>query len=259
VNPWQLAQQIKHELGLVRWGVGAKDLVFGTSVYIYAGAPNPEDRPPAFPFALVAVGSGTPDADAPDLIEQQFSVATAVEVAGDPLGELAVIGSSRADLGKSAGAGSAEVAERVRVTLQALTTYDGASIIVTGSGIGGATALGEGRAVAFDEYTVTALCTSAAGYAAPQNLKAAGDTWSWAGSWCSERFDFLRYTLGYKSGATPATGIADLDAILYTGTDTETAVLPVPGRVHHIFASYSSRGSVVEGSSAVELGSFLIL
>jgi len=259
VNPWQLAQQIKYELGLVKWSGGSKGFVFGTSVYVYAGAPNAEDRPPAFPFALVAVGSGTPDADDPDLIEQQFSIATAVEVAGDPLGELAVIGSSRADLGKSAGAGSAEVAERVRATWQALTTYDGASIAVSGSGISGSAALGEGRAVAFDEYTITALCTSAPSYTAPQTLKVAGDTWSWSGPWCSARFDFVSYTLGFKLGTTPATDAADLDGVVYTGTNTETVAAPVSGRVYHIFANYASRGTAVEGSSPVELGSFLAL
>lgn len=260
MNPWQLAQQIKHELTLAKWPSGSRGLVFGTSVYVYAGAPNAEDRPPAFPFALIAVDSGTPDADDPGLIEQQFSIATAVEVAGDPLGEFAVIGSSRADLGKSGGAGSAEVAVRVRETLQALTAYDGASIIVSGSGVGGSTLLGsEGRALAFDEYTVTALCTSAPLYAAPQTLKVAGDTWSWSGSWCSARFDFASYTLGFKIGTTPATGAADLDGITYTGTDTETVAAAVSGRVYHIFANYVSRGTTVEGSSPVEVGAFLVL
>ena len=258
MNAWQQAQQIKHELGLVAWEAGSQELVFGTAVYVYAGAPSADDRPPGFPFALVAIGAGTPDPDDPDLIEQQFSVATAQETAGDPLGEFAVIGSSRADMGKSAGAGSAEIAERVRATLQALTSYDGAATIVSGSGVSGAQQIGDGRAIAFDEFTVTALCTSAPRYTAPTRLRVLGDVWSWVGSRCSARYDFLSFVLGYKTGTEPATGVDDLDGIIYSGTNIETNAPPVTGRVYHIFARYSSRGSgVIEGDSAVDLGSYL--
>ena len=259
MNAWQMVQQIKHELQLVTWQKGSQGLVFGTAVYAYAGAPSADDRPPGFPFALAAIGAGTPDADDPDLIEQQFSVATAVETAGDPLGEFAVIGSSRADMGKSAGAGSAEVAERVRSALQALTTYDGASIIVSGSGVSGAQQIGDGRAIAFDEFTVTALCTSAPHYTAPQRLEVAGEVWSWGGARCSNRYDFVDFTLGYKNGSDLATGIGDLDGIIYQGTNLETAVPPVSGRVYHIFARYSSRSGSIEGESEIERGSYLVL
>ena len=88
MNSWQLAQQIRHELQLVSWEQGSADLVFGSrGVLVYAGALSEEQHPPGFPFALVTVGSGSPDPDDPDLIEQQFGIIAAVQVVGDPMGQ----------------------------------------------------------------------------------------------------------------------------------------------------------------------------
>ena len=261
MNPWQLAQQIKHELGQVTWPGGSGEVVFGSrSVLVYAGALAEDEHPPGFPFAFVTIGAGTPDPDDPDVIEQQFSVATAVEVAGDPLGEHAVIGGARADIGRSQGAGIAEVAERVRSTLQTLTAADGASAVVTGSGIGAPAVLGRGKQLAFDEYTVSALCTSAARYTAPQELQVAGDTWSWRGEWCVPRFDFVSFTLGYVAGASAVATVAELDGIVYTGTADETAAAPVAGRTYQVFAGYNGHGgATVDTYSDAVVGSFIVV
>ena len=42
MNPWQLAQQIKHKLELVAWPTAAAEAVFGThgSVAVFAGLPT---------------------------------------------------------------------------------------------------------------------------------------------------------------------------------------------------------------------------
>ena len=65
ITPWQMAQQIKHELAQVAWPGGARDVVFGSrGVFVYAGAPpSDEEHPPGFPFALVTIGGGSPDDD----------------------------------------------------------------------------------------------------------------------------------------------------------------------------------------------------
>lgn len=262
MNPWQLAQQIKHELEQVAWTRGAKAVVFGTrGVFVYAGAQPTEDQhPPGFPFALVTIGSGAPDDDEPGLMLQTFSVVAAQEVAGDPMGEHAVIGSSRANYGKSAGAGIAEISERVRSAIQKLTAYDGAAVVVSGSGTGATQTLGKGRQVALEEFSVSALCTSAPRFTAPQELRLQGDTFSWVGEWCSPRFDFLQFTLGFVDGTTPVATAAELDSVIYEGPEIEYSATPIAGRVYQVFADYNGHGgSTPIDSSTSELGSYIIV
>jgi len=265
MNPWQMAQQLKKELQTVTWPSGSGEVVFGPrSVFVYAGAPPSEDQhPPGFPFALITIGGGTPDPDDPGVIEQTFTIAIAQNVVGDPLGENAVIGGSRADFGKSAGAGIAEVSERVRSAVQAMTAHDGAAVVVTGSGVGAPATMGQGRHIALDEFTVTALCTSQPRYAAPQELHLVGQTWSWEGDWCTPRFDFVQFRLGYVEGSTPATSPGGLDGIIYTGSNTEYPAAAAPGRVYQVFADYNGHGSaslsVVAASSDAEVGSYVLV
>lgn len=262
MNPGQLAQQIKHTLAQLTWPGGSGDVVFGSrSVYVYAGLPpTAAQTPPQFPFALVAIDSGTPDENDPELLLQTFSVATVVEVVGDPMGEFAVIGGSRKDIGRSAGAGIVEVGERVRSAISKLTGADGAPLVVSASGIAAPSPLGGGRHIVADEFSVQALCTSEAGYDAPQRLAVSGDDWTWAGTWCEERYDFLQYRMGWVAGSTPAASAADLDAVIYSGADAFTTAGPQTGRVYHVFADYARRGSTeVAATSPVVRGTYLTL
>ncbi len=252
MNPWQLSQQIKQVLGAVTWPLGSGDVVFGTrGVFVFAGsAPDQDDMPPAFPFAAVTIDTGSSDADEPGLLDQQFSVVVAVEVAGDPLGEHAVIGSSRVDVGRSAGAGVAEVSERARAALRSLTGADGASVVVSMHGAAAPATIGTGRQIAFEQLTVAALCTSDPYFAPPEQMKRSGGILSWVGDQCSARWDFLQYRVGYISGTTPAATPGDVEAIIYTGAAEETSTSIVSGRVYSVFADYSPRtdGSVAASS-----------
>ena len=69
MNPWQMAQQIKHKLTTVAWTVGATDVVFGTrGVHVFAGRPTEEQIPAGFPWALVGIDGGNADPDHPEFI-----------------------------------------------------------------------------------------------------------------------------------------------------------------------------------------------
>ena len=256
MNPWQLAQQLKHELQQVAWPSGG--VVFGDgAVFVYAGAaPSDEELPSALPVAFVTIDAGEADPDDPALLAQGFTIATVVEVAGDPLGEHAIIGGARPDAGSSAGAGVAEVSERVRSVLQKLTGYDGAPLQVSASGTGAPATIGRGRHLAFDELRLAALCTSQPHYTAPQQLRHATGAWTWDGTSCSRRFDFARFVLGYVTGADPVATVADLDAIVYQGTASTFTAAATSGRVYHVFAVYDARGNGVEAGSDAERGSY---
>lgn len=259
MNPWQLAQQLKHELATVAWEDGSAQVVFGPrSVNVYAGRPSDDELPVAFPFAMVTIDAGIPDADEPSLIRQTFSVVIAVETAGDPLGEFAVIGSARADLGKSAGAGIGEVSERVRSAIQKLSAFDGASILASGSGASALETLGRGRQVAIESYALEALCTSQVFYASPQQVRqASAAVLRWRGDHCSPRFDFLRYRVGWVTGQDPAASPDDA-TIVYTGTATECATTIVGNRTYSVWADYDPRdtGNVAATSESI-VGSYV--
>lgn len=258
MNPFQLSQQLKFLLQTVTWADGSEEVVFGQhGVAVFAGAVQEDNMPPGFPFALITIDNGTPDPDEPSLIKQGFSIAVAVEVAGDPLGEHAVIGSSRADIGKSAGAGLAEVAERVRFATQKLAVIDGASVVVSASGVSAPQPLGRGRHMVMESYALEAWCTSQPVFIAPQQVQRSGGTLRWSGKSCSERFDFLQYRVAWKLGPNPPATPAD-GTIVYTGTATECAVTFAGNRTYAVFADYDPRGtgSPAASSSAV-VGSYV--
>jgi hypothetical protein len=260
MNPWQMVQQIKHKLQTVVWPSGAGDEVFGTSgVFATSGTPSSEQIPGAFPSALVTLGGGLPDVDDPDLIVQSISVTAMVSVVGDSMGENAILGSSVADLGKSAGKGLSEVSERVRFALQDLTSADGAKILLTGTDIGSPSALGNAHFV-YEDFRLTALCTSQLSYAAPQQIAHDSGTWSWEGTHCSNRFDFKQYRLVRKSGSTPSTSPSD-GVLLYTGEDAAAVRGSSSGNAYTVFADYSSRkqSGVIEDSSPVDVGSYKVV
>jgi len=251
MNPWQLAQQLRHVLARVAWEDGSGAVVFGQQgVIVTAGPVSDEALPGGFPFAIVTVDSGSPDPDDPSLLLQSFSIVAAVQVFGDNMGEFAVIGGARADLGKSTGAGILEVGERVRSAVQSMTGADGAALVVSATGTAAPTPIGQGRHIVTEEFRVTALCTSQPVYTAPQELTRGGSTWRWNGDQCAARFDFLRFRLGYITGSDPADTPGDLTAVAYTGTGTEAAASTSAGRVYQVFADYHPRGTgAVEYSS----------
>lgn len=258
MNPWQLAQQLRHLLATVRWPAGSQAVVFGErSVLVVAGTPGEDSIPPGFPFALISVGGGEPDPDEPSLLVQAFSVMVVTEAVGDPMGEHAMIGAARPDAGKSAGAGLLEVAERARSAVQKLTGFDGASIVLSASGIEEPLTLGRGRHVAMQRFSCSALCTSQPYYAAPQQMSRTAGILRWRGDHCEERFDFARYRVGWVAGTTPADTPAGT-TIVYTGTAHECALTITPGRVYQVFADYSPRGSATPtNSSDAQVGSWV--
>ena len=257
MNGGQLAQQIKFELEKVVWNVPSGTTVFGgDGVRVTSGEPTQEQLPSAFPFAIVVLGDGSPDEWDDDLIEQTVTVMCVVAVAGDPMGEHAVIGGSTGDLTKSHARGSHEVAERARSAVRGLTVMTGAQITVTGVASSSPKNL-NGLQCVVEEFTVSAICTSDMHYAAPQEIKLAGSNWTWAGAThCRGRFDFVEYDLVYKAGASPPSSPADgTSAGKVSGTEA-ISVSALASKTYCIFAVYNARkNGLVEGASDPIVGS----
>ena len=259
MNPYQMAQQIKHRLQTITWPGGSTDVVFGArGVAVFAGLPTEEQIPVGFPWALVGIEGGEPDDEDETILNQRFNLVWAANVGGDPLGEHALIGGAVADLGKSAGRGVAELANRVRAAVGHLVAIDGAQVTVGTSSTGSPAPFGRGRHLALDEMSLEAICTAGLHYAAPQVLIRSGSVFSWSGAQCSERFDFLQYRIVEKAGsfsADPSDGTVVSTGTADTGVDVTTVI---GGRYYTVFADYNSRGgSTVEGSSDPLVGSYV--
>lgn len=258
MNPWQLAQQIQHVLKAAAWPGGSQEPVFGEQkVAVYSGPPDAATLPAGFPFALVIIGDYTPDPDEPGLIEQTFEIGVANQVEGDSLGSRAVLGGPIADLGSSMGRGSAELKAQALAAIEDLTGADGAAIVVSSQGGSGPQQLDK-RHLVFESCRLTAVCTTAPHYTAPQELRIRGNVIRWNGSQCSPRFDFLQYRVGFVAGSTPAATPDDLDTVEFTGTAIEAPISPAPGRTYSVFADYDPRGSgSAAASSSALVGSWV--
>lgn len=258
MNTTQLVQQLKAELQAVRWEESPQQLVFGPhGVVITAGtAPNFGAHPVPFPFVMLSPGTFTADENDPDLIRQQFSAVTVAEVYGDDIGEVAVIGGALGS-NQSAGAGVLELDARVAAAIGNLTGFDGAPIQVSSSS-SGAVIADEGVNVAYSETIFEAVCTRRKVYAPVQELTNSGSAWSWEGTEARSRFDFLSFTLAYKTGATPARSVTDVDGVIATGITTDaTTHTPVAGRAYSVFALYGDRGALQGASDGDLVGAYL--
>lgn len=261
MNPWEMAKQIQDVLRTMSWPGGSTEKVFGPrGVYVFAGTPTEEQVPPAFPWALIGIDTATADEDHPEVLTQDYTIVTAAEVAGDPLGSNAVIGGSVAELGKSVGRGIAEIDERVRIAVGNLLGVDGAKIKLSTASIGSPTRLGRGHHIAMASLTITAVVTSALHYAAPQLLVYAAGTWTWSGPHCSDRFDFLQYRLVSLAGASPPETPAD-GTVVYTGSTASFTASRSGSTTYSVFADYNARaGSSVDGSSSgSEVGAYVVV
>tara|TARA_R110000803_G_scaffold51337_4_gene106227 strand:- start:10527 stop:11321 length:795 start_codon:yes stop_codon:yes gene_type:complete len=262
MNEGQMAQQIRHILATATWPESPSRLVFGERmVFVVAGLPDEDELPGGFPFALVNIGGGTSDPDDPNLLEQSFDVLTVADVAGGRMGEQALVGGNKSSLGTSANRGVLELNGAVRNALKDLRGIDGAALQLSSTSAGSPVRLGRGRHLAIGESTFSGWITAAPSYTNPTRLAAAGSTWTWTGTQCSERFDFIQYRLGYVAGAVAAESPGDLDTIVYTGTNPTFSHSPVASKTYSVFADYGTRGgTAIDGSSnGRELGANKII
>lgn len=259
MNPGQLARQIRFALQNLEWSQGAR--VFGPEdLVVFAGDTPPASAiPTRMPCVLIGIGTREHDQDHPEWIQQTFQVLTLQLAFGDRFGESVVLGSNRADLANSAGAGLEEIGSKVRDGLQDLTGADGASVLITATSNTASAVMENGRHVAYERLEFQAACTSQELYAVPQNLVQNGSVWSWTGSHCSTRYDFVQFHLGYVTGSEPAAAYSDLEGIIYSGTAPTVDVAAPSGRTYSVFAEYNPRGDGARAHSRGDiLGAFRV-
>lgn len=249
MNARQMVKEIRTTLQAAAWASGAKEKVLGTSVYIRADLGD-DQAPDSVPFALLEVGTSTPDADdASGLEEQDFVMVLAQAAEGDPQGQKTVIGGGRSvDEGSSQGRGLLELQTPLLAAAGKMTGADGAALTVRASGAA-TTARIDGNAVTTRAYTLSCWCHVAETYEAPQNLTAgdnADGTSALAWTAPSARHDFVEVMVRVAAGATaPASETAG--TLVYSGKGTSFTHASGTGqKSYSIFAGYSN----VEGTES---------
>ena len=226
MNAWQVAKQIKDLLKAKAWPDGTTDKVM-PEVLVSAGVLEDKIGQLRFPFALINVGSMTPDEEEPGLQNQVFEVRLVHRVPGDAFGETALIGGARSGgQGSSEGRGLLEIEEILYDVIQGLREDTGIRLHLTTAGaVNGVELEGFGYIVS-RSYSFDGWIKSARSYPAPIafNSSVTGPTvtLTWENPYA--RYDRLSLVLRRASGstapasATSGTGVT-VGALVETVTD----------------------------------------
>lgn len=258
MNIAQQVKQVRKLIREVRWPGGEQELVVGPNVYITEGAPSEQDVPSAGHFVFVTAGAVEAHQKEPGVLTADIVVTICASVAGDPLGQAAIVGGVRTDSGRTAGRGVLEVESPIVTRLQQLCGANGTPVILSLASGTPTTQLGN-KTVAQRTWIARVLCTVEPEFDPPRNLVAsAGASGHAVLTWKNppDRFDFRRVLLVRKSGSTPPTSLTD-GSVVYTGElETYDDACGVGTFSWTIFAAYcyvENRG-VDEDLSSIETG-----
>lgn len=248
MNQWQALRQVRKRLRDRTWPSGGSK-VFNESAVVTAG-PTEEGFPVLpMPFALIRPGSGQADPDhreEPGLWVADFSVILAVAVAGDAVGEHALLGAAREAETKSAGMGLLEVEEQLYGAIRELSANDGLSIESVAESVVQATRALDLGYVAFREYGFRMRVSTSKEFPPPENLVATDAGGGFAAlSWVLHppRFDRYRVRMRRAAGSTPPANIgAGVEVTLLDDLSTGHTDNPGAGTFSYsVFGTYDDR------------------
>lgn len=224
MNVWQVSRQLAFVLRIATWDGG--EVVFG-SVAVTVRPHEDAMEQLMFPVALIRPLAADVDPEHDEemeLLQQRFAVRVMVAVAGDALGETAILGANRAvgDTG-SAGRGVLEVEEELADAINRLNGIDGIEVLLRARSAVDVDPDDEVGYVAIREYLVEALTTTNRFYHAPTRFTAVGGSGSVTLAWTlpPNRFDRVRVMLRRAAGGTPpATPTSDIEVPLGTPLPT---------------------------------------
>lgn len=247
---WQLCRQIRKILREQTWPDSPNEVVFGARVYVSVAVADDQAGRIGFPFALVAPGSAEQDEQSPTLELSSINVVLATAVAGDHVGEAALLGGPRGSSGSgsSRGRGLLELEEALHDAVGTLTGANGVGLRVAWRSAPEARVVAGVGYVVSRGYTLEAVTTRDRSYpAAPRLAATAAGGGAVSLSWAlpPDRYDRLRMILRRSSGATAPTGPTDGTGVTLSG-DLATSVTDTPGAgtwSYSLFTAYDETGA----------------
>lgn len=250
MNSYQLAKQIEYILAAHAWAEGAQELVFANVVPtqlvtedLYANLING-------PFAIVSLGSETPDDEKPNYTKQIFRITYGTTLAGDRFGKASLVGSGRTGgVGSSKGRGILELRTEVSRALRRLQEDSGIKIVLRGRGTPETDNVEKGYLIA-QTQEFEAQCVETAYYHPPERAVASdvggGVTLTWLDP--PDRWDkvttegiMIRRATGSTPPATTSAGTLVAEVDLGTETYTDTP-LGADTYSYSLFAAYNEQG-----------------
>lgn len=231
MNAWQGFRQVQSILQAATWpGSAAKVFATGSVVVSVSPAPQVFDsmRPPIVLMRPMGAQADPEHDQEPDLIHQELAITIAQMVAGDAVGEHALMGAGR-QANSAQGRGLLEIEERVLDELAVVDELEGLSILCRLRSMPSATVEGVNYIV-WRDYLFDLIGTSTRTYEAAGFLEASvsGGTVTLTWSLPTARYDIASCVLRRASGATAPATVADGTGITLSG-DLATTVDDTPG------------------------------
>lgn len=257
-TPYQVAQQIQYLLRQRTWeGNGAYTVVYQSSaVRVTPIALKDWLSTKAMPLCLIGIGAAQHDPQVPALLDQTLDITLAQIVAGDEVGEWAVIGGNRKGAtttgqADSGGRGLLEIEEEFWAVCALLTQQSGVQIHANATSDVNVQQA-EDKFIASRQYGVRVKCTTSRSYLGVTALAATAPgggvlsaTWAVAPTqWdtmAGSGGQVIRYAAGSTAPATPTSGTSG-GAI--TGVATSASITGLaPGTYSiSIFTAYCESG-----------------
>ena len=242
MNPFQISKQLRYLLQSARWPDTPFKPVFASySIKVTAGISDADTLGQVgFPYCFIEPGEARADERNPYLIDQTFMLAVGVRVAGDSIGQTALIGGQRtADgSGGSAARGILEIEEEVLKAVARLSSESGINIRCTyRSGLIPAVMQNIGYVVE-RRYRLEATATVERYYHPPRNLALDVNDLTW--TLPPDRFDRFRVVLVRADGTTTPPADQTDGTVVPLAGDLATSVTdaaPAP-KAYSVFMAY---------------------
>ncbi len=250
--PRQVLMQLRYKLRSRVWSITSGTLVFG-SVHVTHKPSKAAVEEFRTPLVLMRPGEEKPDPELPGKCLLEVEADLVVAVAGDKLGENALLSANVADRTKSEGRGILECEREFKAVCKELGDADGLRIIARRTAARRAAEVSGLGYVVMRSYNLGVDCTDEPYYHPPLRLVAtplgAGQVrLDWADP--PDRFDKRGIIIRRAAGATPpasstaGTGVATPALGVQTYTDT-----PGAGTFSYaIFAGYTDSGAAANES-----------
>lgn len=247
LNELQALKQFRHLVRARNWPSSSNPVFASSSVRITVGPDEESLFTIGFPACLIRPGDGTSDPEhdeEPDLYVGSFTARLVAKVAGDTIGELALIGGVRnSGQTDSGGRGLLELEEELFAAAKLLNAIDGVEMQLRAKGDAQAVVDEEHGYVVMRDYLFEIFCTRERFYHPAIRLTASdsgGGAVALAWTLPPARFDRLRVILRRAAGATAPTSPTAGTGVTLSG-DLANTVNDTPGVgqwSYALFAAY---------------------